>query len=273
MDCSTPMPKDRPGRFSGRAGRIESERPSRPRINRCRGRPVSKLPHNIHQLPAWGHRWAHPLAVAPTLPSAWPFRVPPLRVSADPPWQSGRRSATRANRPPIPAVSPAVPGPAPHSGCSPARPPAAAAPNWRGSSPGLWSTAAGRPSTARAPLSPCRSAGTSRAARRTRRRSAGPAPGRTVSGAAAGGLSPIEAAATCLRERTLVPELLISESCGRGSCSSGMRPRSWSGAVATGWLAERHASSVSNLSTLRVCLLNSTPTRCTGTPRWRYLSA
>lgn len=59
------------------------------------------------------HRRAHPLAVAPASSSVWLCRVSPARVSADPPRQSDRRSATRENRPLIPALSHAVPGPAP----------------------------------------------------------------------------------------------------------------------------------------------------------------
>ena len=53
----------------------------------------------------------------------------------------------------------------------------------------------------------------------------------------------------------------------------GMPPGSWSASVETRRRDGGHAGSVSNLSMLGVRLLNSTPTRCTGTPRCRYLSA
>ncbi len=55
--------------------------------------------------------------------------------------------------------------------------------------------------------------------------------------------------------------------------SIGMTTRIWAAAVEAGWCDSVQASSVSNPATLRVSSLNSTPTKCTGTPKWRYLSA
>ena len=154
------------------------------------------------------HRWTHPLAVAPASLSAWPLRVPPPQVSADPPRQAGRRSATRENRSPIPPPSPAVPDPAPHSACGPARPPATAGPNCEEPVRGP-----GRPLPAVRPRhalhSHCAAARAVHApqvvheeGRQARHRHEPEAARRQ----AVVGRSPLAAAATRLRERTLRPE-------------------------------------------------------------------